>query len=46
MAALLGEGIVGLFSETAIIIAFTELSHIFIVDATVIQWLASRYYDC
>lgn len=29
MAALLVEGIVGLFSEIAINIAFTELSHIF-----------------
>lgn len=35
MAALLVAGIVGLFSETAIKIDFTEISHIFIV----IQWL-------
>ena len=39
MAALLVAGFVGLFSETALNIAFTELSAIFAVDATTIQWL-------
>ena len=44
MAALLVAGFVGLFSETALNIAFTELSHIFSVDATTIQWLATGYF--
>ncbi|MBB5169389.1 hypothetical protein HNQ42_000752 [Rummeliibacillus stabekisii] len=44
MAALLVVWSVGLFSETAINITFTELSHIFIVDASVIPWLVSGYY--
>lgn len=44
MAALLVAGFVGLFSETALNIAFTELSHIFSVDPTTIQWLATGYF--
>ena len=44
MAALLVAGFVGLFSETALNIAFTELSKIFSVDATTIQWLATGYF--
>lgn len=44
MAALLVAGFVGLFSETALNIAFTELSQIFSVDATTIQWLATGYF--
>lgn len=44
MAALLVAGFVGLFSETALNIAFTELSHIFRVDPTTIQWLATGYF--
>ena len=44
MAALLVAGFVGLFSETALNIALGELSHIFSVDATTIQWLATGYF--
>ncbi|MBO0998106.1 DHA2 family efflux MFS transporter permease subunit [Bacillus sp. SD075] len=44
MAALLIAGFVGLFSETALNIALAELSHIFGVDATTIQWLATGYF--
>ncbi len=44
MAALLVAGFVGLFSETALNIALGELSHIFGVDATTIQWLATGYF--
>ncbi|WP_050616781.1 DHA2 family efflux MFS transporter permease subunit [Bacillus testis] len=44
MAALLVAGFVGLFSETALNIALGELSHIFEVDATTIQWLATGYF--
>lgn len=44
MAALLVAGFVGLFSETALNIALGELSHIFDVDATTIQWLATGYF--
>jgi DHA2 family lincomycin resistance protein-like MFS transporter len=44
MAALLVAGFVGLFSETALNIAFTQLSQIFSVDATTIQWLATGYF--
>ncbi|WP_084552433.1 DHA2 family efflux MFS transporter permease subunit [Bacillus cihuensis] len=44
MAALLVAGFVGLFSETALNIAFTELSKIFSADPTTIQWLATGYF--
>ena len=44
MAALLVAGFVGLFSETALNIALGELSQIFNVDATTIQWLATGYF--
>jgi DHA2 family lincomycin resistance protein-like MFS transporter len=44
MAALLVAGFVGLFSETALNIALGELSNIFGVDATTIQWLATGYF--
>ncbi|MFJ7978276.1 DHA2 family efflux MFS transporter permease subunit [Peribacillus sp. NPDC096379] len=44
MAALLVAGFVGLFSETALNIAFTQLSQIFSVDPTTIQWLATGYF--
>ena len=44
MAALLVAGFVGLFSETALNIALGELSHVFSVDATTIQWLATGYF--
>lgn len=44
MAALLVAGFVGLFSETALNIALGELSQIFGVDATTIQWLATGYF--
>ncbi|MDQ0882278.1 DHA2 family lincomycin resistance protein-like MFS transporter [Peribacillus sp. V2I11] len=44
MAALLVAGFAGLFSETALNIALGELSHIFGVDATTIQWLATGYF--
>ncbi|WP_083232154.1 DHA2 family efflux MFS transporter permease subunit [Peribacillus muralis] len=44
MAALLVAGFVGLFSETALNIALGELIHIFEVDATTIQWLATGYF--
>ncbi len=41
MAALLVAGFVGLFSETALNIAFTDLSKIFSANPTTIQWLAT-----
>ena len=44
MAALLVAGFVGLFSETALNIALGQLSQIFNVDATTIQWLATGYF--
>ncbi len=44
MAALLVAGFVGLFSETALNIAFTELSKIFSADPITIQWLATGYF--
>ena len=44
MAALLVAGFVGLFSETALNIALGELSEIFNVDPTTIQWLATGYF--
>lgn len=44
MAALLVAGFVGLFSETALNIALGELSHLFHVDATTVQWLATGYF--
>ncbi|WP_310550974.1 DHA2 family efflux MFS transporter permease subunit [Paenibacillus glufosinatiresistens] len=44
MAALLVAGFVGLFSETALNIALGDLGHIFEVNATVIQWLATAYF--
>ncbi|MFS0780152.1 DHA2 family efflux MFS transporter permease subunit [Bacillus sp. 1P06AnD] len=44
MAALLVAGFVGLFSETALNIALGELSQIFEVNATTIQWLATGYF--
>ncbi|WP_074510076.1 DHA2 family efflux MFS transporter permease subunit [Planococcus glaciei] len=44
MAALLVAGFVGLFSETALNIALGELSQIFAVNATTVQWLATGYF--
>lgn len=44
MAALLVAGFVGLFSETALNIALGQLSQIFNVNATTIQWLATGYF--
>ncbi len=44
MAALLVAGFVGLFSETALNIALGDLSQLFKVDATTIQWLATGYF--
>lgn len=44
MAALLVAGFVGLFSETALNIALGELSQLFSVDATTVQWLATGYF--
>lgn len=44
MAALLVAGFVGLFSETALNIALGELSQLFRVDATTVQWLATGYF--
>ena len=44
MVALLVAGFVGLFSETALNIAFVELSQIFSVDSTTVQWLATGYF--
>jgi len=44
MVALLVAGFVGLFSETALNIALGELSQLFDVDATTIQWLATGYF--
>lgn len=44
MVALLVAGFVGLFSETALNIAFVELSQIFDVTSTTVQWLATGYF--
>ncbi|WP_205136840.1 DHA2 family efflux MFS transporter permease subunit [Virgibacillus halotolerans] len=44
MAALLVAGFVGLFSETALNIAFVELSQIFNINSTTVQWLATGYF--
>ena len=44
MAALFIAGFVGLFSETALNIALGELSEIFSVNHTTIQWLATAYF--
>lgn len=44
MAALLVAGFVGLFSETALNIALGQLSQIFSVQPTTIQWLATGYF--
>lgn len=44
MAALLVAGFVGLFSETALNIALGDLSQIFNVTTTTIQWLATGYF--
>jgi MFS transporter, DHA2 family, lincomycin resistance protein len=44
MVALLVAGFVGLFSETALNIAFVELSQIFNIDSTTVQWLATGYF--
>lgn len=44
MAALLIAGFVGLFSETALNIALGNLSQIFNVNATTVQWLATGYF--
>lgn len=44
MIALLVAGFVGLFSETALNIALGELSTIFGVTATTVQWLATGYF--
>lgn len=44
MAALLVAGFVGLFSETALNIALGQLSQVFAVNATTIQWLATGYF--
>ncbi|KEO85284.1 DHA2 family efflux MFS transporter permease subunit [Tumebacillus flagellatus] len=44
LTALLVAGFVGLFSETALNIALGDLSRLFHVDATTIQWLATGYF--
>lgn len=44
MTALLVAGFVGLFSETALNIALGDLSQLFNVSATTIQWLATGYF--
>jgi MFS transporter, DHA2 family, lincomycin resistance protein len=44
MAALLVAGFVGLFSETALNIALGQLSQIFTVSPTTVQWLATGYF--
>lgn len=44
MVALLVAGFVGLFSETALNIALGDLSKIFSVNATTVQWLATGYF--
>lgn len=44
MVALLVAGFVGLFSETALNIALTELSQVFQVTKTTVQWLATGYF--
>ena len=44
MAALLVAGFVGLFSETALNIALGDLSQLFGVTNTTIQWLATGYF--
>nr|WP_319418003.1 DHA2 family efflux MFS transporter permease subunit [Virgibacillus necropolis] len=44
MTALLVAGFVGLFSETALNIALGNLSQLFNVNATTVQWLATGYF--
>src|SRR4051794_5574080 len=44
MAALLVAGFVGLFSETALNVALGQLSEIFNVGPTTVQWLATGYF--
>lgn len=44
MAALLVAGFVGLFSETALNIALGELSQLFQIGPTTVQWLATGYF--
>ena len=44
MAALLVAGFVGLFSETALNVALGQLSEVFNVGPTTIQWLATGYF--
>lgn len=44
MAALLVAGFVGLFSETALNIALGQLSQLFNINATTVQWLATGYF--
>ncbi|MEI4770273.1 DHA2 family efflux MFS transporter permease subunit [Psychrobacillus sp. FJAT-51614] len=44
MAALLVAGFVGLFSETALNIALSDLGQIFEVSTTTVQWLATGYF--
>lgn len=44
MAALLVAGFVGVFSETALNIAFVELGQIFNINSTTVQWLATGYF--
>lgn len=44
MAALLVAGFVGLFSETALNIALGDLSQLFNINATTVQWLATGYF--
>ena len=44
MAALLVAGFVGLFSETALNVALGQLSEVFNVGPTTVQWLATGYF--
>ncbi len=44
MVAMLVAGFVGLFSETSLNIALGELSAIFNVNQTTVQWLATGYF--
>ena len=44
MMALLVAGFVGLFSETALNIALGDLSEIFEIGPTTVQWLATGYF--
>ncbi|THF83530.1 multidrug efflux MFS transporter [Cohnella fermenti] len=44
MAALFVAGFVGLFSETALNIALSQLTAIFAVSNTTVQWLATGYF--